>query len=59
MPAEASNGEDVPCHVARGRIVATVRIWSRRRRSVGGAHENPELADLVRLPAPEARARGE
>ena len=59
MPAEASNGEEVPCHDARGRLVARVRIWSRRRKDGGGALEHPELADLVRWPALEARTRGE
>lgn len=55
MPAEVQPSFPVPCRDARGRVVATVRIWSTRKVNGGSG----EIADLIRWTDVEAEARNE
>ena len=55
MPAEIANPVDVPCHDTQGRLVASIRIWTKRKDQGTDVHQS----DLILLPIAEARARGE
>jgi predicted component of viral defense system (DUF524 family) len=55
MPAAIANPVDVPCHDEQGRLVATIRIWSKRK----DQGTDVSQSDLISLPVAEARARGE
>ncbi len=55
MPAEVQPSFSVPCLDARGRLVATVKIWSARKAPAASGG----IEDLIRWPDAEARANGE
>jgi hypothetical protein len=55
MPAEIVNPVDVPCHDTQGRLVASIRIWTKRKDQGTDVHQS----DLILLPVTEASALGE